>query len=80
MDLLEYATLQRPVIQECVSMKKKHSFGETSKVAKKRKASRGKANGFGRSSGKARLSTNGSPLTEDHQKRDFELKLCHNFH
>jgi hypothetical protein len=54
-DLIQYATLQWPVIQERVSRRKKQSSGETSKVAGKRKASGGGASGSGRSSSKARL-------------------------
>jgi hypothetical protein len=76
-DLIQYATLQWPVIQERVSGRKKQSFGETSKVAGKRKSSGGGAGGSGRSSSKARLGASGTPLTEEQKKRDFELKLCH---
>jgi hypothetical protein len=79
-DLIQYATLQWPVIQERVSRRKKHSSGETSKVAGKRKSSGGGAGGSGRSSSKARLGASGTPLTEEQKKRDFELKLCHKCH
>jgi hypothetical protein len=79
-DLIQYATLQWPVIQERVSRRKKQSSGETSKVAGKRKASGGGASGSGRSSSKARLSASGTPLTEEQKKRDFKLKLCHKCH
>ena len=79
-DLIQYATLQRPVVQESISRKKKQSSGETSKVAGKRKASGGGASGSGRSSSKIRLSASGTPLTEEQKKKDFELKLCHKCH
>jgi hypothetical protein len=79
-DLVQYATLQWPVILERVSRRKKQSSGETSKVAGKRKASGGGASGSGRSSSKARLGASGTPLTEEQKKRDFELKLCHKCH
>jgi hypothetical protein len=49
-DLIQYATLQWPVIQERVSTRKKQSSGETSKVAGKRKASGGGASGSGHTS------------------------------
>jgi hypothetical protein len=49
-DLVQYATLQWPVVQERVSRRKKQSSGETSKVAGKRKSSGGGAGGSGRSS------------------------------
>jgi hypothetical protein len=79
-DLIQYATLQWPVIQERVSKRKKQSSSETSKVAEKRKALGGGASGSGRSSSKARLGASGTPLTEEQKKRDFELKLCHKCH
>jgi hypothetical protein len=79
-DLIQYATLQWPIIQERVSRRKKQSSGETSKVAEKLKASGGGAGGSGRSSSKARLGASGTPLTEEQKKRDFELKLCHKCH
>jgi hypothetical protein len=47
-DLIQYATLQWPIIQERVSRKKKQSSGETSKVAGKHKALGGGAGGSGR--------------------------------
>jgi hypothetical protein len=79
-DLIQYATLQWPFIQERVSKRKKQSSGETSKVAGKRKSSGGGAGGSGRSSSKARLGASGTPFTEEQKKRDFELKLCHKCH
>jgi hypothetical protein len=79
-DLIQYATLQWPIIQERVSRRKKQSSGETSKVAGKRKASGGGAGGSGRSSSKARLGASGTPLTKEQKKKDFELKLCHKCH
>jgi hypothetical protein len=79
-DLIQYATLQLPIIQERVSRRKKQSFGETNKIAGKRKASGGGAGGSGRSSSKARLGASGTPLTEEQKKRDFALKLCHKCH
>jgi hypothetical protein len=63
-----------------MSRRKKQSSGETSKVAGKRKASGGVAGGSGRTSSKARLDANGTPLTEEQKKKDFELKLCHKCH
>jgi hypothetical protein len=68
-DLIQYATLQWPIIQERVSRKKKQSSGETSKVAGKRKASGGGAGGSGRTSSKARLGASGTPLTEEQKKK-----------
>ena len=79
-DIIQYATLQWPVVQESISRRKKQSSGETSKVAGKRKASGGGASGSGRSSSKARLGASGTPLTEEQKKKDFELKLCHKCH
>jgi hypothetical protein len=79
-DLIQYATLQWPVVQESISRRKKQSSGETSKVAGKRKASGGGASGFEGSSSKVRLGANGTPLTEEQKKKDFELKLCHKCH
>jgi hypothetical protein len=78
-DLVQYATLQWPVTQDPVSERKKQSFGETSEVSGKRKTSGGGASGSGRSSSKARLGADGTPLTEE-QKKKFELKLCHKCH
>lgn len=79
-DLIQYATLQWPVVQESISRKKKQSSGETGKVAGKRKASGGGASGSGRSSSKVRLGASGTPLAEEQKKKDFELKLCHKCH
>jgi hypothetical protein len=79
-DLVQYATLQWPVIQERIFRRKKQSSGETSKVAGKRKASGGGAGGSGRSSSKARLGASGTSLSDEQKKRDFELKLCHKCH
>jgi hypothetical protein len=79
-DLIQCAPLQWPVIQERISRKKKQSSGETSKVAGKRKALGGGASGSGRSSSKAQVSASGTPLSEEHKKKDFELKLCHKCH
>jgi hypothetical protein len=80
-DLIQYATLQWPVVQERVSKRKKQSTGETgSKVAGKRKALGDGAGGSGRSSSKARLGASGTPLNDEQKKRDFELKLCHKCH
>jgi hypothetical protein len=79
-DIVQYATLQWPVIQERISRRKKQSSGETSKVVGKRKASGGGAGGSGRSSSKARLGASGTPLSNEQKKRDFELKLCHKCH
>jgi hypothetical protein len=78
--LIQYATLQWPVVQDRVSRRKKQSTGETNKVAGKRKASGGGAGGSGRFSSNARLGACGTPLTDEQKKRDFELKLCHKCH
>jgi hypothetical protein len=53
-DIIQYATLQWPAVQERIAKRKKSS-GEATKVARKRKSSGG-AGGSGRSSSKARLS------------------------
>jgi hypothetical protein len=76
-DIIQYATLQWPVVQERVSRKKKQSSGESTKVARKRKASGGGASGSGRTS-KAKTGAGASvaPLSKEQKKRDFELKLC----
>jgi hypothetical protein len=76
-DIVQYATLQWPVVQKRVFRKKKQSFGESTKVAKKRKAS-----GFGRITSKAKTGAGATiaPLSKEQKKRDFELKLCHKCH
>jgi hypothetical protein len=79
-DLVQFATLQWPVIQERVSKRKKQTTGETTKVTRKRKASGGGASGSGRSASKARWGASGTPRTKEQKKRDFELKLCHKCH
>jgi hypothetical protein len=80
-NLIQYATLQWPVIQERVSTRKKQSSGETSKVAGKRKASGGGASGSGHTSkAKTGASASVAPLSKEQKKRDFELKLCHKCH
>jgi hypothetical protein len=80
-DIVQYATLQWPIVQERVSRKKKQSFGESTKVAGKRKASDGGASGSGRSS-KARTGAGASvaSLSDEQKKRDFKLKPCHKCH
>jgi len=81
-DIIQYATLQWPVVQERVSRKKKQSSGESTKVAGKRKASGGGASSSGRITSKAKTGAGATvaPLSEEQKKRDFELKLCHKCH
>jgi hypothetical protein len=79
-NIVQYATLQWPIIKERIFRRKKQSSEETSKVAGKRKASRGGAGGSGRSSSKARLGASGTSLSDEQKKREFELKLCHKCH
>jgi hypothetical protein len=79
-DIVWYATLQYPVIQERISRRKKQSSGETSMVAGKRKALGGGAGGSERFSSKAKLGASGTPLSDEQKKRDFELKLRHKCH
>jgi hypothetical protein len=76
-----YATLQWSVVQERVSRKKKQSSGESTKVAKKCKASESKASGSRRSS-KAKTGAGASvaPLSDELKKRGLQLKLCHKCH
>jgi hypothetical protein len=79
-DLVQYATLQWPVIQERIFRRKKQSSGVTNKIAGKRKASNDGASGSRRSASKAKLGASGTPLTDEQKIRDFELKLCHKCH
>ena len=75
-DIIQYATLQWPVIQERIAKKKK-SAAETTKVGGKRKASGGSGgSGSNRPSGKARLGI----LSDEQKKKDMDEKLCHICH
>jgi hypothetical protein len=73
-DIIQYATLQWPAVQERIAAKKK-SPGEVTKVAGKRKSSGG---GSGKAS-KARLSA-GAGLSNEQHKKDMAEKLCHICH
>jgi hypothetical protein len=73
-DIIQYATLQWPAVQERIAMRKK-SPGEVTKVAGKRKS-------LGRGSGKAskaRLSASAG-LSDEQHKKDMAEKLCHICH
>jgi hypothetical protein len=74
-DIIQYAALQWPAVQERIAKRKK-SPGEVTKVAGKRKSSGG---GFGRSASKARLSASAGLFDEQH-KKDMAEKLCHICH
>jgi hypothetical protein len=74
-DIIQYATLQWPAVQERIAKRKK-SLGEVTKVAGKRKFSDG---GSGRSASKARLSASAGLSNEQH-KKDMAEKLCHICH
>jgi hypothetical protein len=76
-DVIQYATLQWPAVQERIAKRKKSS-GEATKVAGKRK-SLGGAGGSGRSSSKARLSASAG-LSDEQHKKDMAEKLCHICH
>jgi hypothetical protein len=76
-DVIQYATLQSPAVQERIAKRKK-SPGELTKVAGKRKSSGG-AGGSGRSASKARLSASAGLSVEQH-KKDMAEKLCHICH
>jgi hypothetical protein len=74
-DLMQYATLQWPVVQERIAKSKKSSQ-EPTKVGGKRKASGSAgAKGSDRSS-KPKLGANGKMSDEQYQK-DMAEKLCH---
>ena len=77
-DIIQYATLQWPVIQERIAKKKKSA--EATKVGGKRKASGGSGgSGSSRPSGKARLGASGR-LSDEQMKKDMDEKLCHICH
>jgi hypothetical protein len=76
-DIIQYATVQWPAVQERIAKRKKSS-SETTKVAEKRKPSGG-AGGSGRLSSKARLSASGG-LSDEQHKKDMAEKLCHKCH
>jgi hypothetical protein len=76
-DVIQYATLQWSAVEERIAKRKKSS-GEATKVAGKRKSSRG-AGGSGRSSSKARLSASAG-LSDEQHKKDMAEKLCHLCH
>jgi hypothetical protein len=61
-DVIQYATLQWPAVQERIAKRKK-SPGEVTKVSGKRKSSGG---GSGRSASKARLSASAGLSDEQH--------------
>ena len=73
-DIIQYATLQWPAVQERIAKRKK-SPGEVTKVAGKRKSSGG---GSSKSS-KARLSASAG-LSDEQHKKDMAEKLCHICH
>jgi hypothetical protein len=68
-DVIQYATLQRPDVQERIAKRKKSS-GEATKVAGKRKSS-DRAGGSGRSSSKA-------SVTLDERTAARLLDVCEN--
>jgi hypothetical protein len=76
-DLMQYATLQWPVVQERIAKSKK-SFQEPTKVGGKRKASSSGAKGSGRSS-KPKLGASGK-LSDEQFQKDMAEKLCHICH
>jgi hypothetical protein len=73
-DIIHYATLQWPAVQERIAKRKK-SPGEVTKVAGKRKFLGG---GSGKAS-KARLSASAG-LSDEQHKKDMAEKLCHICH
>jgi hypothetical protein len=79
-EIVQYATLQLPVIHEHIAKKKKQSSGDSTKVVKKRKASGGGASRFGRSSSKARFGASGTLLSDEQKKKDLEQRLNHRCH
>ena len=76
-ELIQYATLQWPVIRERLARKKKQPSTEATKVGGKRKASGG-AGGSG-SKRSARLGASGS-LSDEQMKKDLAEGLCHKCH
>jgi hypothetical protein len=77
-DLMQYATLQLPVVHERIAKSKKSSQ-EPTKVGGKRKASgSGGAKGSGRSS-KPKLGASGK-LSDEQFQKDMAEKLCHICH
>src|SRR6476620_2649930 len=77
-DILQYATLQWPVIQERIAKKKKSA--EATKVGGKRRATGGSGgSGSSRPSVKARLGASGR-LSDEQMKKDMDKKLCHICH
>jgi hypothetical protein len=74
-DIIQYATLQWPAVQERIAKRKK-SPGEVTKVAGKRKSSSG---GSGHSASKARLGARAGVSDEQH-KKDMAEKLCYICH
>jgi hypothetical protein len=76
-DLVQYATLQWPVVQERIAKSKKSSQ-EPTKVGGKRKASGKGASGSGHSS-KPKLGASGK-LSDEQFHKDIAEKLCHKCH
>jgi hypothetical protein len=77
-DLVQYATLQWPVIRERMAKKKKQPSTEATKVGRKRKASGGGAGDSG-SKRSARLRASGN-LSEEQMTKDLAEHLCHKCH
>jgi hypothetical protein len=78
-NLMQYATLQWPVVQERIAKSKTESFQEPTKVGGKRKAfGNARASGSGRSS-KPKLGASGK-LSNDQFQKDMAEKLCHKCH
>jgi hypothetical protein len=77
-DLVQYASLQWPVVQERIAKRKK-SPTEPAKVGGKRKASGGGASGSGRSASKPKLGASGK-LSDEQFQKDMAEKLCHKCH
>jgi hypothetical protein len=77
-DLVQYASLQWPVVQERIAKRKK-SPTEPAMVGGKCKASGGGASGSSRSSSKPKLGASGG-LSDEQFKKDMAEKLCHKCH
>jgi hypothetical protein len=77
-DLIQYARLQWPIVQERMARGKKASQEPIKVGGKRRKASTGGAKGSGRSS-KPKLGASGKLSDEQYQK-DMADKLCHICH
>jgi hypothetical protein len=77
-DLVQYASLQWPLVQQRIAKSKKSS-SESTKVGGKRKASGSGAGGSGRSASKPKLGASGK-LSDEQFQKDMAEKLCHKCH